>query len=81
MKLGDNMPIWTREKRAPTRAELAARHFADGGGMGTSRPGNSLPDDEPASETELVEVGDTGAFIRIAKESPATKIAVKRYNV
>ena len=31
--LAENVPVWVREKRQPTRAELAAKHDADGGGM------------------------------------------------
>jgi hypothetical protein len=43
------LPVWVREKRQPTKAELAAKHFADGGGMGSSSSttgGNSLGDDD-----------------------------------
>lgn len=32
--LADGAPAWVREKRQPTKQELAAKHAADGGGMG-----------------------------------------------
>lgn len=73
MKLGDNVPVWVREKRQPTREELAGKHAADGGGMNTAS-GNTLPDD---AETELVELfPGTWAY----KPIPAADIKVKRYN-
>lgn len=28
------LPVWVREGRQPTKEELAAKHFADHGGMG-----------------------------------------------
>jgi hypothetical protein len=41
-KASDSAPIWVREKRRPTREELAAKHFADGGGMGAPPPDPEL---------------------------------------
>ena len=74
----DNAPIWMRENRAPTRAELAAKHFADGGGMAPSVD-NALPADD--GETELVRLGDTNIFVRKPKAVPAdTGIKVRRFN-
>lgn len=83
MRLGDNVPVWVREKRPPTRAELAAKHVSDGGSMAYGVPPSPSTDaffKEAPKETELVPVGDTGTFVRLAKETPAVKIAVKRYN-
>jgi hypothetical protein len=78
MKLGDNRPIWVREKRAPTRAELAAKHAADGGGSATAS-GNTLPDDEPG-ETELHEICP-GTFIRRPKAVPVADIKLRKINL
>jgi hypothetical protein len=42
------LPVWVREKRQPTKAELAAKHFRDGGTVGTAAPpdaGPSVPAD------------------------------------
>lgn len=78
-KASENMPIWQREKRQPTRAELADKHAADGGGMGSSVSGNSLPDDVADEDTETVELeGLPGTFVKRPK-APAN-INVKRYN-
>lgn len=38
MKLSNNRPVWVREGRQPTRAELAGKHAADGGGMAPPPP-------------------------------------------
>jgi hypothetical protein len=38
VKLSDNVPPWVRERRQPTRAELAGKHEADGGGMAPPPP-------------------------------------------
>ena len=35
------LPVWVRERRAPTRAELAAKHDADTG-QGSPAPGPRL---------------------------------------
>lgn len=86
MKLSDNLPIWAKEKRAPTRAELAAKHVADGGSMAYGVPESATDPTQAAffevaaAETELVPVGDTGTFIRQVKEAPTSKINVRRFN-
>lgn len=56
MKLSDNVPVWVREKRQPTREELAAKHFADGGSVGTpaSNPQNDAYFDEIEATTPIV---------------------------
>ena len=73
-KASDNMPAWQREKRAPTRKELAEKHFADRGGMDPG-PGNSLPADEPAGEMELAELpGLPGTFVRKPKQDSEIKM-------
>ena len=70
----NGVPIWQREKRSPTRAELAAKHFADGGGVAPS-VANSLPEDD---ETELVRLGDTNIFVRKPKTVPTTEIKLRK---
>jgi hypothetical protein len=40
----DNAPAWVKERRRPTRAELAAKHFADGGTVGPAGSENNLDD-------------------------------------
>jgi hypothetical protein len=82
MKLGDQVPAWVRERRQPTRAELAAKHAADGGGMNTSSSlGTDVFDEPLGGEGELVPVGDTGCFVRKPKEASAGKVKVRRFNV
>lgn len=81
MKLGGNLPVWIREKRQPTKAELAGKHVADGGGMGTSGPGNTLPDDEPTgAEYELVPLSESSPniLVRRAKEAPPSTIKIRK---
>lgn len=59
MKLGDRAPPWVRERRPPTRAELAAKHLADSGGTDNSGgfSGNSLGDFlEPGEKLPPVKV-------------------------
>lgn len=66
--LVDNLPIWSQQRRQPTRAELAAKHAADGGGVGSSAPSNSLPDDEPAgTEFELVPLSESSPHIMVRR--------------
>jgi hypothetical protein len=38
MTLQDSAPAWVRERRKPTRAELAAKHIADGGSVAGPAP-------------------------------------------
>jgi hypothetical protein len=81
--LRDALPAWARERRQPTRAELAAKYFADGGRV-ASGSGNTLPDDEPeGTEFELVPLSETSPniLVRRPKAVPAQDIKVKRYNV
>jgi hypothetical protein len=77
VRLGDNVPPWVRERRQPTKAELADKHVADGGGMGTAS-GNSLPDDVDDSDTETVELS-SGILLQRPKASPASNIKMRKF--
>ncbi len=39
----DTAPLWVKENRRPTRQELAAKHFADGGTVGPATPVDTGP--------------------------------------
>lgn len=51
--LVDGIPPWRREKRQPTRAELAAKHIADGGTESYALP--MSPIKNPSTGEEIAE--------------------------
>lgn len=66
-------PPWMKERRQPTREELAAKHAADGGGMALPPGANTLPDDVPEGPITLSD----GTTLAVA---PAAPMEIKRYN-
>lgn len=80
-KASENMPVWQREKRQPTRAELADKHAADGGQSSTAS-GNTLPaDDPPGTEYETVPLSEASPHILIRRPiaAPATEIKMRKF--
>ena len=60
----DNAPIWQKERRSPTRAELAAKHATD-------QPGTPSPAVAPVTSLS------TGEAIEF--DEPTTAVKVRRF--
>lgn len=75
------LPVWVREGRRPTREELAAKHFADRGGM--------APQADPQVDAFFADDGKEPPGGEWLELSDGTRVAtpavapinVKRYNV